>query len=238
MAVTTTPRDILVGAYAKSTKNRPGTIATEATELLQLVIRIVQGLYTVAARVDQTYFAAEVDKTFSSGWPRPQEAESIFRMERTALTTGGTGSAADLVNIVPFDDRGAEKGLGAVYRMGQTYQTAGNAPDPTGGTLRFFYAKRPSDPANLDAALDALWTEQHNELLMLEVAMYLALKDERAAEVADLRPQRDGWARLFISHLEHSETNVRRRWGHVQRIETNTLVPLSSLFAGGADLTG
>ncbi len=237
MPVTTTPRMILEGAYAKSTKNKPGTIATESTELLQVVIRSMRGLYAVAARVNPTFFAEEATVAAVSGaWPRPELAESIFRIERTTTTTGGTGSAGDEVVVVPFDDRKAESGIGAVYRIGQNFKSAGNAPDPTGGDLKFFYSKRPTDPANLDATLDALWTEQFNELLILEVAIYLALKDARADEVVALRSDRDTWVRLFVAFLEHSEVNERRRHGHVRRFNTNTLVPITSLLAGGSDL--
>jgi len=237
MAVTTTPRQILTAAYAKSTKNRPGTIATESTELLQVVIRAMRGLYALAARVNPTFFATDTDVAFASpGWLRPDLAESIFRIERTAATTGGTGAAGDEVVVVPFDDRTAESGIGAVYRIGQTYRPAGNAPDPTGGTLKFYYSKRPSDPANLDATVDSMWTEQFNELLILEVAMYLALKDGRGDEVAALRGDRDTWARLFIAFLEHGEVNERRRFGHLRRFNTNTVIPLGQLLAGGANL--
>jgi hypothetical protein len=237
MPVTTTPRDILLAAYAKSTKNKPGTIATESTELLQVVIRAQRGLYAFAARVNPTFFATYTDVTATSGaWARPQQAESIFRIERTNNTTGGTGTAGDEVVLVPFDDRKAESGLGAVYRIGQSFYPAGNTPDPTGGDLRFYYAKRPSDPADLNAALDALWTEQFNELLVLEVAIYLALKDGRGDEAAVLRADRDTWARLFIAFLEHSEANERRRFGHLRRFNTNTLLPIGSLLAGGSEL--
>lgn len=237
MAVTTTPRDILMSAYAKSTKNKPGTIATESTELLQVVIRAMRGLYALAARVNPTFFATESTVTFAgTGWARPLEAESIFRIERTALTTGGSGSAGSEIALVPFDDRAAESGMGAVYRIGQEFRPAGNPPDPTGGELKFFYSKRPTDPANLDTTLDATWTEQFNELLILEVAIYLAIKDARADEVVALRTDRDSWARLFIGFLEHAEVNERRRYGHLRRFNANTLIPLGQLLAGGANI--
>jgi hypothetical protein len=227
MAVSTTPQAILNAAYAKSTKNRPGTIATESTELLELVIRSLRGIYAAAARVNPLFFAEQATVAFAStAWPRPETAESIFRIQRLAGTTGGTGSAGDEVVVVPFDDRAAESGKGAVYRFGQKFFAAGNAADPTGGDLAFFYAKRPTSPASLTATLDALWAEQFNELLVLEVALYLANKDGRAEELGALDKDRMAWLGLFVSFLEHETANERRRFGHIQRINTASLVPM------------
>ena len=234
MAVTTTPRMILTAAYSKSMKNKPGTIATESTELLQLVIRATRGLYAFAARINPTFFAESADVAFSApGWARPQTAESVFRIEALGSTVPATAAGTEIV-VVPFDDRTAESAMPGVYQIGQIYRSAGNAADPTGGSLRFFYSKRPTDPATLDATLDALWVEQFNELLSLEVAIYLATKDERAGELNALIGDRDRWAQMFVAFLEHETANERRRWGHIRRFNTNTLVPVGSLLAGGS----
>ena len=239
MAVTTTPRDIIVAAYAKSMKNKPGTIATETTELLQLVIRSMRGLYSVAARVNPTFFAEDVDVTLAaSAWARPETAESIYRIERVTGTTGGTGNAGDEVAVVPFDDKKAEEGMNAVYEFGQKFKSAGNSLDPTGGDLKFYYAKRPTDPADLDTAIDAQWQESYDELLILETAIYLAMKDTRGEETGNLKGERDVWAQLFIAFLEHSTANMRARFGHYHLINTKRLIPLNALFAGGANLPG
>ena len=239
MAVTTTPRDIIVSAYAKSMKNKPGTIATESTELLQLVIRSLRGLYSVAARVNPTFFAEDADITLAAGaWARPETAESIYRLERVAGTVGGTGSDGDEIAVVPFDDKKAEEGMPAVYEFAQEFKTAGNAPDPTSGDIKFYYAKRPTDPANLDAAIDAQWQESYDELLILETAIYLAMKDTRGEEVKDLKGARDVWAQLYIAFLEHSTANMRARFGQEHKFITKRLIPLNALFAGGANLPG
>jgi len=371
MAVVTTPQDILNGAYAKSMKNDAGTIATESTELLEVVIRAMRGLYAFAARVNPTFFAETASVAFSSpGWARPASAESVFKIEMpsglsqhgllaidatpesfktsqvayykiagvlyskvattgisfTAAHTVNTGAAAgtywgailvqidaggtistkvvaadqaystealaisnlpapDASNValghitvnsnsgaawtgntddltdgsdcveanfynasawsnfqvvtVPFDDPTAESGLPAVFSFGQIYRPAGNSNDPTSGNLTFYYAKRPDDPASLSSTLDALWTEQFNELLILEVAIYLALKDSgsgRETELGGLMKDRDKWAQLFIAFLEHETSNERRRFGHTRRFNTNTMVPLGQLLAGGSSL--
>lgn len=225
MAVVTTPQMVLEGAYAKSLKNKPGAIASESGELLQLVIRAMRGLYAFAARINPTFFAESAVVAFAgAGWARPSNAEAVYRIE--------TGAGVEVV-VVPFDDRKAEPGIGALYSFGQIYRPASaGAPDPQAGNLTFFYAKRPTDPATLATTLDALWTEQFNELLILEVAIYLALKDGRADEVNAYKADRDRWAQLFAAFLEHETMNERRRYGQIGRFNTRSMVPIMSLLAG------
>jgi hypothetical protein len=222
----TTAQDIVTAAYNTSAKNRPATIATDATELLKLVIRSTRGLYAFAARVNPIYFSDSAPVTFAViGWPRPTLAESIFRIEKPDGTE---------VAVVPFDDRKAEPSMPAVYELGGHFWPAGNALDPVSGNLNFWYSRRPTDPATLASNLDTRWPEQFNDLLIYEVAIYLALKDGRAADVAQLRVMRDGWADLFAAHLEHATANLRARFGQVRRFTTNTMVPLKAMLAGGA----
>lgn len=223
----TKPRDILLAAYAKSLKNKPGAIASESGELLQLVIRAMRGLYAFAARVNPLFFAESAVVAYAApGWPRPVTAEAIFRIE---LPTGTE------VALVPFDDRAAEPGMPAVYEFGQKFLPASAlAPNPQNGNLTFYYAKRPTDPADLDANVDAMWTEQFNELLILEVAIYLALKDGRSTEIPGLTASRDRWANLFVAFLEHETVNERRRFGQVARFNVKSMMPLWSLLAGSA----
>lgn len=227
MAVTTTGQMLLDAAYAKSLKNRPGEIATGATELLNLIIRSMQGLYAYAARVNPMFFSETAAVAFvSPGWTRPPLAESVIRIENP--------NGAEVV-IVPYDQRDAEPGKPALWRFGQIYRPASSAAvNPQSGALTFFYAKRPTAPANLAATVDALWTEQFNELLVLELAIYLALKDGRGEEVPGLTADRDKWLTLYTAFLEHETAQERRSYGHVHRFVGPSLVPLTSLLAGGA----
>ncbi|UCC92569.1 MAG: hypothetical protein JSW25_07845 [Thermoplasmata archaeon] len=226
MAVTTTPQDIFESAYAKSTKNNPGAIATDATELLNLVNRIIRKMYVVAARVNPGYFGV-ITQVSAPGtglpWARPEGAESVFRIE----TVGG----AEVV-VVPYDDRVAEENTPAVYRIGKNYYAAGNAsdPDPSTDALNFWTSKRPTDAALTTSTIDSTWEEQFNELLILEVALYLAKKDGRGDEVALFEADRQEWMRMFVMFLEHETANERRRRGQARRIQSETLVPLAELM--------
>lgn len=225
----TTAQDIIEAAYAKSAKNRPGTIANESVELVGLVNRAMQGLYSFAARINPTFFAEEqlLDPT-ASGWPRPGAAEMVYRIEKT--------DGAE-VKVVPFNDRRIAHPKPAVYAFAQHYRSAGNANDPTSEQLRFFYGRAPNPVANIPDPLDGQWQERFNELLVLEVAIYLGIKDAQAgreAEVAHHKEERDRWAILFASFLEHETVGAMSARGHVQKFNTQSLVPIGSLLAGGS----
>lgn len=226
MAVVTSPQDILDAAYAKSLKNRPGEIATNATELLKLVVRAMHGLYAYAARVNPMYFAETASVVYATpGWARPATAESVIRIEKADGTE---------VVVVPYDQRNAEPGKPALWRFGQVYRPAStNTINPQNESLTFFYSKRPTTPASLSATLDALWAEQFNELLALEVAIYLALKDGRGEEVPGLTADRDRWIALYSAFLEHETAQERRSYGHAHRFTGPSLVSLTALLAGG-----
>jgi hypothetical protein len=226
----TTVQDILNGAYGKSAKNRPLSLAADATELVKVVQRSLQGLFAYGTRINPLFFGTSADVNAVSGsWARPADAESIFRIEIVAGLVE--------VAVVPFDDRKkAEPTMPAVYEMGQKFLPVGNVNDPV-GTLRIWYARQASALVNLTDVLDAMWPERFNELLELEVAIYLALKDGRDSEVAELRPPRDAWAALYGAHLEHATANLRARFAQVRRFATNTLIPIQGILAGGSPTT-
>lgn len=224
MPVTSTPLDILRRAYSRSTKNTPARLVTESTEGLDIVQQAMRGIYAVAARVAPEHFATSEAVSFSSpGWTRPAAAESIYRIE----TSGGAEVA-----VVPHDDRTLEAGIRpAVYYLGGIYRNAGNTGDPTSGSLTFFYSRRPTLPASYTSPLDTQWEEPFNELLALEVAIYLAEKDggPRLEELPSLVRERNRWLARFLAYLEHQSQNERRRFSR----EFPGIVPLTALLAGG-----
>lgn len=232
MAVTTTPQDILNMAYPKSTDFVPGQIASESTELLDLVGRSLRGLYALGARINPLVFATSATEAApgaSTPWPWPDDVEAFLRIEND--TAGGE------VVVVPFDDRDAEEGLAAVYYLGRNFYEAGNAndPDPSTDDLKYWYSKRPAIPATVSTALDSSWLETFNELLALEVAIYLALKMGKGDLAGALRTDRDDELKLYVAHLEHVVPFERRRRGHLRIINTNAMIPLNRLVAGGTD---
>ncbi len=224
-----TPEDILNDAYPKSKKFQPGKIVVETTEGLAVVNRVIRTMFQIGTRVNPHFFGdvASVAHNGTTGWPRPSAAEAIYRIENP----GG----AEVV-VVPFDQRTIESGKPAVYRFGQVFRTAGNANDPTSGSLSFFFSKRPTDAATITTSIDPLWPEAYAELATLEVAAYMAAKDKLQEELSYFVSERDRWLRMFIMFLEHETMNERRAYGHIQSFNTGSLVPIASLLAGGSSV--
>jgi hypothetical protein len=236
MAVTTTPKDLLEWAYSKSTKNNPGQLATEDTELFQLVIRVIRKMYSVAARVNPTHFATSADVSPPGAnlpWQMPDGVESLYYI---------TDAAGAEIITVPYNDRQCEPTRPALYYEGKAFYEAGNAndPDPTADTLTFRFSRVPADPADVNGVIDSMWDEAYNELLVLEIAGELAKKDAgttgRDQELVYIAGQRDEWLRLFIMHLEHNVANQVKRFA-LSRINTPTLVPLKDLLVGGSNVS-
>lgn len=220
MAVSTTVTDIIVAALAKSTKNRVNAIATSATELTAAAYRAICGAFSLAAGIDPSFFGKSASVAAAGGaWPYPEDAESIFRIETVAGAE---------VALVPQDDKGAERVRPAVFRVGRSFYSAGNAGDPAGVNLTFWYSKRPALLTLVTDVLDSMWLEAYNELLVLDLAIYLAVKDGRDDEAQLLGAERAKWIELFSAHIMHATVNEVRRFGNVGRFNAPTRVPLGA----------
>jgi hypothetical protein len=226
MAVTTTPTAIAQAAFDLDKEFDADEIVNNATALLQTYIRAERGLWAFAARVNPGFFAKSASVAFASpGWARPTDAELIWYIENPTPAR---------VIVVDMDQRAADPSRPAVYEWGQIFRGAGNSGDPSSGNLTFYYSKRPTAPATMATTLDALWepAEGYNQLLALELAIYLKLRDGK--DPAALIQQRNHWANLFVAFLEHATLGIVRNYESTQRFLSNTRVPLSALLAGGA----
>lgn len=223
MAVTTVGQDIYNGALAKSSKNEPGNFST--AEIVRRINNRLNGIYEVAARVNPLFFAESAAEVEAAGvWQRPEVALSVVKIQDAAV--------ADVI-IVPYDDQQAEPSKLCVYEFGQEFFAITNATGTPSGNLTFWYARRPDLITNLTPdILDSQWREDFNELLILELAIELALKDGRTAEAQEQKEDRNGWLARFVSFLQHATSGEVRRFGHKRIININELTPL--LAGGGA----
>ncbi len=243
MPVSTTPQTIIEAAYAKSLKNKANTIASESGELLPLVNRIMRSLFAAAARVNPMFFGTTADVAFAAGgWARPEGAQLIFRIEAATVSPPASIPAGTEVMVVGLDQKTIDPAKPTLYRMGQVFKpTSASATvqpiSPQDGNLKFYYSKRPTDAATLASTLDPLWIEDFNEIPILRVARYLAMKDGRAEEVGPLTQEIGEWAAQFIAFLEHETTNEVRSYGQIARFNAPSLVPVMSLVAGGSKNT-
>jgi hypothetical protein len=233
-----TVQEVLTRAYSHSTKNAPGRIITDSTEGFDIVIETVRKMFQLAARLNREYFGeSAVVVPVTGGWPRPATAESVYRLE----IGSGERDAAEVVRV-PFDDRDNEFRKPSVYTFGAKYWPASARPiDPiaTGDTpesLRIFYAGQPVIPADLGGNVDPRLSDDWRELLALEVAIYMSLKDKRLDEVPALKGERDRWLLSFVMFLEHEDVGEHRRFDHDRRFNAPSMVPLQQLVAGGTDL--
>jgi len=227
MAATTTVQDVLDGAYGTSTKNQPDTIANEEVELLAVVKRKLAGIYAFASRINPIHYSQSLDVTGVAGqWERPEAANAIFRIEDAAFVE---------VVVVPFDDRLAAEPKISLYEFGGFFTADPAQSNPPGDTddLTFWFSKRPDDPDpdDLTGVLDPDWDDAYTDLLIFELAIYLSMKDGRVEEMAAFKEERNQWARVFASYLEHSTANLQRRFGHKKVVDVETLLPL---LTGGA----
>lgn len=218
----TTVQDIIDGAMAKSTKNQPGTVGTDAIELKNEVQRILQGAFAVAAVVNPTRFGITEDIVGVAGlWARPEAAEAIVRIESATFVE---------VVVVPYDDRLADDPKPSLYEFGGGFRAdpAQTAPPGDADTLTFWYSKRPDQPQPDDetGTLDGVWPDAYNEILMLQLAIYLSRKDGREEEVQGYLPDRNGWLQRYVSWLQRGTANERRRFGGRKVFNVETLIPL------------
>ena len=188
-----------------------------------MVNRAHRGIYAFSARLNPIFFGSTVAVVPAPAtvWERPENAEAIVRIENAAL--------AEVV-VVPFDDQGAEDGKLAVYEFGGTFTAIVGTGGTPSGNLTFWFSNRPAAYALLGDTLAADWQEEFNELLILEVAIYLAAKDGRMEELAFLVGERDRWASLLGAFLQHATSNLRRRFGHMNRMNVETVQSLIPLF--------
>lgn len=222
-----TVQDLLIQAYAKSKKTQPNQIATEATELLTVANRVIRTFVQIGVRVNATFFGGQevvVEDPEDGGWPRPTSAEAIYLVQT---------AAGDDVVVAPFDDVEADNVHPTVYPLGQVYWPAGLDNDPS-GDLTFYYARRPDDAATIADEIDTIWPEAYAELAALEIAAYLANKDQRVDELGFLVAERDRWLIMYLAFLEHETMNMSRRFR--VEMQTSNVVPVGSLLTGGSSV--
>ena len=211
-----TVQQIIDAAYARSKDAQQGVDADQAGELLPLIEDRLGIFFQLGARVNPEFFATskEVAPT-GSYWQRPSDAEMIYWVE---------DSSGEEVVRVPRDDQQAEPAALCLYRLGQRYYPVTQVARSPSGTLTFLYAKKPDSLTGLSSTIDPLWPAGHETLLVLEVAMYIALKDRRQEDAQFLQAQRDRQQERFIMHVQHEDIGVRYRTGRVRRFNVGSLV--------------
>lgn len=215
-------------AYGHSTKNQPSELATEDPELLEVAFRIYQALYTIGSIVAPSFYGAETTEADngSGGWDQPADADTIFYLE---------DNSGDEVAVVPFDEKDAENGA-RVYPMGQAFypvDPSGVGPDPA-NPLTIYHTIPPSAPTQITDTTPAEYPDNHEDLPILQLALYLTGKDlgGRQQEYQVLSNQRDRELARYVGMLENRLPTMRSRFSSPKRVQDRSLVSMRDILTG------
>ena len=223
-----TVQGIIDAAYARAKRAQQGVDANEPTELRLQLLEVLETYWQAGVRINPYLFSDRRDVDWDEGqpgelggWRRPDDAEAILHVFDVQTERP--------VFIVPQDDLNAEGGNG-IYLDGPAYRAIpGGWPEPD-TPLCFVYCSLPVDLPNLLSKIDDRWPRGHERVLAIELALYIAMKDERSEnEIRHLEAQRDRQAQRFAMHVEHINYGETRRKGHRRRFSSG---PLTSVITG------
>lgn len=171
--MTTTAQQIIEAAYARSTANDPGKLATD-DELLGQLARTYAGLYALGARQRPDEFATVQSLVLISGDAHvdlPADLIEVRRIANAAKATVHLIPAAEITRLWHIAP--------SVYRTGGTLYSRGKAGDPLAGdTLTAWLLLAGVVISSLTTALDVAFPTRHVPILINDLALYLDAKDE------------------------------------------------------------
>ncbi len=210
--------DLITAGIGTSARNRSGILADAQGELLGVLNRLTIDLFLDAAVLNPFYIGTLETVPFTNaagGWVRPTRALSIVRVEAIgSATLPGFDDGAEVLVIQP-DDREAGTYEPSIVELGGVFVPSSLPLGPTGGPLRMYYARRPvllQVGGALSQTVDPIVPDDMEGYFVHGVGAYLAMKDQRADEVAAFAASRDA-ARAQWSQMVGSATPaIRRTW--------------------------
>lgn len=167
----TTAKDLIEAAYSRSTANDPGKLATDG-ELLGLGNRIYQMIYALSAVVNPHSYQSKTTVTLvASVGALPAQVIDIRRVQTAAGVK---------VNVFPVEelDRTTWHLAPAIYRQGSSIVSRAGTGDPAAtDVLTLWILDAPTALTTLATTIDARFPTRFEELIVIEMAMYLATKD-------------------------------------------------------------
>lgn len=219
--------DLIAAGIGTSARNRSGILADSQSELLAVLNRLVMDLFFDASVINPFFIGSTETVAYDAtagGWPRPARALSVVRLEATPTTQPGLGNGVEILVIQP-DNREAGQFEPHVLELGGVFLASGLASSPTGGPLRFWFARRPV-PLTLNGglaqAIDPLIPDDLEAYFVNGVGAYLALKDQRADEVPVLQGQRDAARALWGQMVGAATPALRRTFTPRSALNTST----------------
>lgn len=217
-----TAQQLIEAAYSRSTANDPGKLATDG-ELLGILNRVYQAYYALMAAAAPDRAMARSALVALAGSPAattlPTDVIDLRRVEN---------AAGAKVNVIPVEEKDRGWHLApAVYRQGGSLISRGQAGDPIAtDVLTLWHLDAPTALTTLASTIDARYPARFEELLVVELAMYLATKDSGrdAGEFAALKTFRDMQVEAFFRLSGLSMTALQSPHGGVIVQRLNALI--------------
>lgn len=196
-------QQVVEGAYLRSSRNAPGKSASD-TELLGMLGRAYAAYWRIMAEANPERFRSTL--TVQLGGV-PAVASIPTTVRDIAYAEDATGAE---VTIIPREEALRSWHLApAVYWIGSNLQARGQTGDPIAGAqLTLLVLLAPTAPAAVTDTIDARFPDEYLELLILEGAAYLALKDANRDpdEFKNLMTERQAARTQFVHANGGSET--------------------------------
>lgn len=222
----TSVQAVFEAALARSTANDGGKLVVDG-EMIAHLNRFYQQRHALMAVFMPDNAAVSATQTFATSGPRVTSALpggstgltpiDIIKIE--ALSISGA-SAGARVYMTPIRDKDRIWNLTpAVYREGNSLVSCGRPGDPVNGsTATMFYVDPPAVLSALSSTLDPRYPVRFEMGLILNSALYMAIKDEERnpAHIAGLQAELDADNKTFLKLIGASDTVMGNAAGQVK----------------------
>lgn len=180
-------------------------VLATTTELVGVVDAAQKRVMAIGGAKAPTLFARRYSISppgAGNPWTKPETAGTVIYMQKTS---------GQRVSVVPVDDPYADGPPSVFFSNGGFYTVYGD-PNPQTDTLVLTASAIPQTLAGESSQLDSLYPSAFTSLLELEVALYLAIKDQRANEAAALQALLDRATQSYMVWLENAGVATDARW--------------------------
>ena len=183
-----TAQAVLEAAYARSSGNDPGKLASDA-EMLAHMNRIFQRTWAMLAKARPDEFVTSVTWTLSGNPASVALPTDVIDVVGILNATGAQ------VHLIEASERFRLWHMApCLYRLGMTLTSRQKAGDPTAGdVLTATITDAPTALTLLTTVIDSRWPTRHLQVLIDLVGVYLSAKDsgrspsDRDAMLGELR---------------------------------------------------
>lgn len=171
--MSTTVQQIIESAIARSTANDAGKLTVDG-ELIPHLNRKYQSIFARMGMQGGDNFIAKTSLTFAGSPPSVALPTDIADIVRFETATGAR------TYLVPVRDKDRTWVIApAVYRQGNTVVSRGLTGDPIAtDTWTLFYKDAPTTLSALASTLDARFPVRFENALVVDLALYMSIKDE------------------------------------------------------------